>query len=820
MIVQLIKYAFRSFRKTPLIHLLNLTGLTIGLSVFFLVSLYVYQEKSYESDFSNKEDVFQINSEIQGMMDGMAVSTPNLALVQDEIPEVEAITAFTKGKADLATDDNKSLMADAIRTDAHFLKVFDFKVIVGDASSVLSKPSTAVITNEFAIQLFGSTDVLGEVVTYAGDTYLINGIIEKPRYKTQLDVDAIMHNAKVDVYETKAWGGASKHIYARINQATDRDSFEQSMDEIVLKYIYPHTKGDEAGNLSIEGWKKDPAYRGLMIESLDELRTESKAMLNLMPKLDQSRLTTMIIVGIAALLISVINFINLSTAKATVRFKEVGVKRILGANRGLLISQFLIEAFIVVLLSAILALGVVELVIKLSADFGGSFVEFSVLHFSEWLMGAAFFIVGLTLLSAIYPALYLSSNKSFILMRKGLPKNELSIFNATGFRKVATVVQFVGSISLIAAVIVMFLQIDFLRNRDLGYDDNGILTTNGLFYLSNPRDGSSTISAFQNELSKSPLIEEFGFSSRLPMDDVKQIPMPLKDANGNEHHAVIMRANIEYLKLMKFRLSKGTMFSGAEIGTSTVLNSDSTAKKQSLIRPVLINEMAARVFGLEEPIGELISGKYKVVGVIEDFFFNDLRRAVDPIIIVESQPNLYSYLTIRSKDQNSAKAFVESVWEKLTWVGYSDERLEWEALESNYAELMSEENQGFSYMLFFSVLAVIVSCLGLFGLAVFTVDLRFHEFGIRKVLGASVIDIVQLFSKDFAKLIAIAFVVALPVSIYTLQNWLDDFANRISLSAEVFLFTGLITLFIVFSTILFQSLKAGRLNPVDTLRNE
>ena len=262
------------------------------------------------------------------------------------------------------------------------------------------------------------------------------------------------------------------------------------------------------------------------------------------------------------------------------------------------------------------------------------------------------------------------------------------------------------------------------------------------------------------------------------------------------------------------------MFSGAEIGTSTVLNLDSIAKKQSLIRPVLINEMAARVFGLEEPIGELISGKYKVVGVIEDFFFNDLRRAVDPIIIVESQPNLYSYLTIRSKDQNSAKAFVESVWEKLTWVGYSDERLEWEALESNYAELMSEENQGFSYMLFFSVLAVIVSCLGLFGLAVFTVDLRFHEFGIRKVLGASVIDIVQLFSKDFAKLIAIAFVVALPVSIYTLQNWLDDFANRISLSAEVFLFTGLITLFIVFSTILFQSLKAGRLNPVDTLRNE
>ncbi|WP_323757110.1 ABC transporter permease [Roseivirga sp.] len=814
MITQLIKYAFRSFRKTPLIHLLNLTGLTIGLSVFFLVSLYVYQEKSYESDFSNKEDIFQIGSEMQGMMDGMAVSTPNLALVQDEIPEVEAITAFTKGRADLTTDD-KSFNINAISTDAHFFKVFDFKVMAGDASTMLSKPGSAVITNEFATRLFGSTDVLGEVVTYAGDPYLINGVIEKPRYKTQLDVDAIVHNAKVDVYETKTWGGASKHIYARINQATDRDSFEQSMDEIVLKYIYPQTKGDEAGNLSIEDWKKDPAYRGLKIESLDELRTESKAMLNLMPKLDQSRLTTMIIVGIAALLISVINFINLSTAKATVRFKEVGVKRILGANRGLLVSQFLIEAFIVVLLSAILALGVVELVIKLSADFGGSFVEFSVLHFNEWLIGTALFILGLTLVSAIYPALYLSSNKSLILMRKGLPRNELSIFNATGFRKVATVVQFVGSISLIAAVIVMFLQIDFLRNRDLGYDDEGILTTNGLFYLSNPRDGSSTISAFQNELSKSPLIEEFGFSSRLPMDDIKQIPMPLKDGNGDEHRVVIMGADMEYLKLMKFRLIQGEMFS--EKRTSSPGPTDA---KESTLRPVLINQMAASTLGLEEPIGELISDKYEVVGVVEDFFFNDLRRAVDPVIILESKPNLYSYLTIKSKDQNEAKAFVRSIWEELAWAGYTDKRLEWEALESNYANLLKEENQGFSYMLFFSVLAVIVSCLGLFGLAVFTIEQRFHEFGIRKVLGASVGNIVQLFSKDFAKLIAIAFVVAIPVSIYAMQNWLNGFANRISLSLEVFLFTGLVTLFIVFFTILFQSLKAGRLNPVDTLRNE
>tara|TARA_R110001599_G_scaffold324117_1_gene535857 strand:+ start:1172 stop:3625 length:2454 start_codon:yes stop_codon:yes gene_type:complete len=817
MIVQLIKYAFRSFRKTPLIHLLNLTGLTIGLSVFFLVSLYVYQEKSYESDFSNKEDIFQIGSEIQGMMDGMAVSTSNLTFVKDEIPEAVAITTFSKREMDLTSPQNKTLGAKAIITDAHFLKVFDFKLIMGNVSSVLSKPGTIILTNEFAEQLFGSTDVLGEIVSFKDEPYLVDGIIERPQYKTQLEVDAILSDAKVNVYEAKTWTSASRYVYARINEASTREDFKESVDRVVLKYIYPQVKGKEADGLTIEDWKKDAGYRGLSIESLDELRTKSKAMLNLMPKIDQNRLSTMIIVGIAALLISVINFINLSTAKATVRFKEVGVKRILGANRGLLISQFLIEAFIVVSLSAILALAAVELVIKLGADFGGSFVEFSVLHFSEWLMGAAIFIVGLTLLSAIYPALYLSSNKSLILMRKGLPKNELSIFNATGFRKVATVVQFVGSISLIAAVIVMFLQIDFLRNRDLGYDDQGVLTTNGLFFLGNPIDGSSTIDAFQNELSKSPLIEEFGFSTRLPIDGVNQIPVPLKDADGSEHHVVIMGANIDYLKLMKFRLSKGEMFSDSRVGTSSSASSDT---KKSTLRPVLINQMTASVLGLEEPIGELISDKYEVVGVVDDFFFNDLRRAVDPIIIVESKPSFRSYLTIKSKDQNEAKAFVENVWQELAWVGHTDKYMEWETLESNYADLLKEENQGFSYMLFFSVLAVIVSCLGLFGLAVFTVDQRFHEFGIRKVLGASVIDIVQLFSKDFAKLIAIAFVVAIPVSIYALQNWLDDFASRISLSAEVFLFTGLITLFIVFATILFQSLKAGRLNPVDTLRNE
>lgn len=797
-----------------MLHFLNVVGLTLGLSVFFLVSLYVYQENSYESDFSHKERIFQISGVSNGVGE-IAYATPNLAFAQDEIPEIDAITVFSLWGAGqgLRVGESEPITMKIISADSSFLSVFDFEIIAGIRESALTNPNSIVITDKGALKAFGTVDVLGKTVELRDVPYTIEAVIRSPHFKTQLDFEVLLPK-KHQEYQVKLWRSVNVIVYVRTNANSSQEQLDESLLRVSLRHVYPQVTGESVNIMGTEEWRKDARYSGFFSESIHQLRMSSDTRFNPMPRANRSQLNTMSIVGLAALIMSMINFINLSTAKASARFKEVGVKRILGSSKVWLISQFLFEAFILISFSALLALGLVELVIQVGPGYLNSFIEYSILHSAQWIWGLILSICALSLLAGIYPALYLSSGKSIALLKKGEAKNMFSILNAKGFRKGAIVLQFVCSIGLIAGVIVMFQQMDFLKNRDLGYEDEYVFSTAGMSLLVNPIDKSSSFETFKNELLKIPSIKEIGFSFRVPLDNANYIPFSIKTSDSTNHDFVVISADVGFIDLMEFKLVEGRMFD------EKAVQRVNTEDGKSLIRPVVINEMAAQAMGFENPVGEVIANKYEVVGVLQDFFFDDLRKKVDPIIIYNGTDHTHSNLVVKADNMGATMAQIETIWSGLIWPGYGASSLSWNTLESRYAKLVQGENDSFRLVLLFSILAVIISCLGLLGLAVFTVDQRIHEFGIRKVLGASVTDIMHLFSLDFVKLLAVAFVVAVPVAVYAMQNWLDGFANRVSLSAYVFVITGMVTVILVLATILFQSLKAGRLNPVETLRNE
>jgi len=818
MLRQTFKYAIRSFRKSKLTHGLNVLGLTLGLSVFFLVTLYIYQEKSYEKDFGNRDRIYQVSRSFTGHE--TALGPKNLPYVLDEVPEVEAFTTFKYAPTTPVFVQGKEQTLKVFTVDSSFLKVFDFELLIGDRETALVESNFAVINEEKAIELFGTDDVVGEMISvmhYTSDSsyqvpVIINGVSKTPLFKTQLNFDLLVSEQRQVGMEldVPGWQNATVYNYIVASPGTTVQQLDARLLAITYNQVRPTFVHKQ---MTKEEWLEEGLYLGLYAESLSTLREASDTTLNLMPKLNTGQLRTLSVIALAALLISIVNFINIATAKASVRMKEVGVKRIFGSSKMLLIFQFMLESFLVVLLSSVVALALVEAIVTLKPQSLGIILDYSVLHSQEWTIGLICFVMGLTIVAGIYPAVYLSSSQLVSVLKNGVSKKSFSVLNADLLRKVATVLQFTCSIGLIAAVVTMFLQVDFLRQRDIGYEASTVLVIDNTEVLKESKN------TFRNALLQSSVVNSAAYSSRLPSATSWDRPIPVQVNDSTEISFTIFEVDDAFFDVMSMKFAQGESFSQTEISKTNGSIEGEEKEGGTVYFPVVLNEMAAKLMGLENAVGEILLKEGMIIGVVEDFVFSDLRQEVGPVLLMRksySGPTNYHFpLVVNTYNGLEAIDEIQAVWSQ-----FSQEEIKYHLLETNYAQLIATEERGFQAVLSFSVLAVIISCLGLLGLAIFTVDQRIHEFGIRKVLGASVRDIMKLFGTGFLKLILVAFVLAIPISIYALQNWLDDFAVRISLNAGIFIATGLITVCLVAVTVLFQSLKAGRLNPVETLRNE
>ncbi|OEK04186.1 FtsX-like permease family protein [Roseivirga misakiensis] len=807
MLRQTIKFSFRSFRKTKWLHGLNVLGLTLGLSVFLLSALYVYQEGTYEMDFTNRDRVYEV-AKYWGQDSKFAKLPSNLVHVLEDQPEIEAMTSFRKiPNTDIYVDKDVYENQRVIWADSTFFDVFDFELLVGNPETVLNNPDVVVIDEKTAKRIYGTLDVLGKEFRYVQfqdkfKTVTIGGVSRTPHYKTQLAFDFLIAK-KRSPFRADGWFSAGDMSYVVLKENVSLDQLNDRLLSISEEYVFPGRQDTDV--LTFGEWKERGSYHGFFAQPLNSLRDSEGLIGEIMPKADVKRTRTTLFIGIAALLIAIINFVNLSTARASQRMKEVGLKRILGSTRKQLTGQFLLESFVVILISVTLSLGVVEAFIKWQPLSFGGFVEYSVLHSPEWVLGLVAFVVLLTLFSGIYPALYLSSGKVIALLNNGKGQSGFGIYNAELLRKGATVLQFTFSIGLIAAVLTMFAQISHLRDIDLGYDQDQVIVINNPQKLKDKE-------VFKSELARVPGVASAAYTFMTPNNPEGQTGRGVWDLpDGTKFDVAFLQVDATYFETLGIEFIVGENFNPS-------LSESRKAQNENLI----INQAAVKAFELgDDPVGKAL-GNGIVRGVVQDFVFNGLKDEVEPLIIQQKipvgfDPWWHHPLTVRISGRKIDDV-IPSI--KALWSEMSSLDMKWYPLSTSYESLVQAEERSFNTILMFSVFAVLVSCIGLFGLAIFTIDDRVKEFGIRKVLGASVPQIMRHFGWGFTKLIAVAFVIAIPLSIYLLNGWLSDFSRRIEISYEIPLLTALLTLLITAVTLISQSLKAGRLNPVDTLRNE
>lgn len=771
---------------------MNIAGLSIGIASFLVIVLYIFQETSYEKGFADHERIYRLEKHMLSM-GRVAWSGSNLQFVLDEVPEVEAHSRFSVSYGMKIIEEENYYETDkTIWSDHKFLELFDYKVILGNPEVPLPGPGSVVLTSAMAEKVFGSTDVIGrELEVSKSGVFLISAIIEQPLIKSHLDFDMLIHREEEENFSPNGWYSVHGYTYARLAENVTQAALDEKLTELSRTKIFPNVFLPQEG-MSFEDWIGQDNHINYKSKPLDDIHLESNLDYEIGAGGDKQSLLTLGLIGLFILTIASINFMNLTTARSSGRTKEIGIRKVLGTRKKGLIIQFLTESMLLTVVAALIGAALAEASVYLINQEFGNVLSISLVKYPSLLLNVGVGVILLGLISGLYPAFYLSSARIIPLLKGMKLSRVLNLNLAKGLRNGLVVVQFTLSTGLIIASLFIYNQLIFLQNKDLGFDMEQSIV------ISNANDLKKNKQAFKNEILNIPGVEGASFTQRVPGDDFNGIHSVMLDAENSVVMSTFV-ADLDLFETLGLELADGDWFSPELVKTDS---------------NVVLNQAAALAIGIEDPVGKIFGNYYRVVGVVEDFNYGSYREGVGPAIFSYS-PDNGNRLVIRLDTEKVPMEQIEEVWSKFT-----SERISTHWVQQNFEKLLEREDQMANIVACFTGLAILISCIGLFGLAAFTADQRLHEFGIRKVLGATVNDVVRHFSFDFLRLIVIAFLISVPLSVWGVNAWLQSYADRISLRVDVFILAGILALAIAFFTILFQSLKTGKLNPVDTLRSE
>lgn len=791
MIRHFLKIAYRNIIRKGKMSVLNIAGLSLGIASFMVIGLYVFQETSYERGHDRYEDMYRVEEHFLSM-GHVAWSNANLQFELDEMPEIEAYArVWSSSNGALLIDDKAIKVNQMLTSDNRFFDLFRYDLLLGNAEQPLTGPGSAVISEKFAQTLFGRTDVIGETlnVKRSGEV-LISAVAKTPKIRSHLDFDLLLHFS-TEEKPTSNWYAIQGFTYIRTNRNVTPATINAKLDDMVEKKIFPDIF-KPSKDMSFDEYMAHENRIQFMVRPIEDIYLYSNLEFELSAGGDAQMLVTLSIIAVFILVIASINFMNLTTARSSGRTKEIGVRKVLGSRKKGLVFQFLSESVLVTLISAVIAAGLSELIIFLVNNYFGAVIGSSLFAFPA-MMGYLFAgVLVLGVLSGLYPAFYLSSARVIPLLKGMKLAQVLNVNVSKVLRNGLVITQFTLSTGMIIGTLFIYNQLTFLKNKDLGFSEDNVMVVTNAADLGKDKD------AFRNELLNIPGIKSVSLGGRLPGDGSNSIQSVM--LSGDESIVFqVFTVDDFYKETLDLTIADGEWF------RPELVKGDSN---------IIVNRAAVQAMGLTDPVGELIGNYYTIVGVMEDFQFASYRNEIGPAVFQYSKTA--GNRAIIKLDMSEVP--YESVEE--AWSRFSNMPLETKMLEQNFDELLYKEKQSANTVLGFTVLAIVISCLGLFGLAAFVADQRQQEFGIRKVLGATIGDVVKLFSFDFLKLIGIAFLISVPVAIWAVDAWLQGYADRISLTADVFILAGILAIAIAFCTIFFQSLKTGRLNPVDTLRSE
>ena len=794
------KIALRNITRYKFYSAINILGMSLGLTSCLIIVLYIADELSYDQFHKNADRIYQVGLHAKiGPQDITVSNTPppmGPALL-DELPEVESYTRIGPYYGEPAVKYGDKVFAESkvFYVDSNFFQFFDYKLLEGDAKTLLTEPNTLVMTKEVAEKYFGNETAIGKLVTLDNmRTFKVSGVAANPPTNSHFNFSVLLSAESGDRLQSKEWINNNIFTYFMLRENANLEPVNKKFLELVEKYVGPAVERFMGSTL--QQLRESGGSYGFYTTKLTDIHLRSASIQDLEPKGNIQYIYFFAGVGLFILVIACINFMNLSTARAAGRAKEVGLRKTLGSLREQMIAQFLAESMIYSFIAVMISLLACYYLLPSFNLLSGKELGMDIFMQPWFIACVAALVVFVGLVAGSYPAFYLTSF-SAVEVLKGKVRAGMK---SKGVRSLLVVLQFSISIFLIIFTAVVYQQIIYMQEQNLGIDKKNILVVKNTFRLNKNKE------AFRNSLSQEQGVVEMSYSNN-NFPGVNNTTV-FKEAGSEQDHVLgVYSADYDHQKVMKFELINGRFFS-REFATDTAA--------------VVLNEAAAKEFNFDNAVGEELlypennkMRRLKIVGVIKNFNFESFKDQIRPLaILLDANAN-----TLLIKYEGSPMALVNKV--ESSWRQHaSNEPFEYSFLDQSFDELFRTEQRMGTTFTIFSGLTIFVACLGLFALAAFTAEQRTKEIGIRKVMGASVRNLAFLLSREFTLLVLIAFVPAALAGWYVSSRWLEEFVYRIDVSPLVIMLSGIVAIIVAWETVSFQSIKAATSNPVDSLRYE
>lgn len=804
-----LKTAWRSIKKQPFLNSLNTLGLAVGIAGCLLICLYIHDELSYDKMFADAERIHRINVDLKfGGPDREMSQVSGLMAeaVLNDIPQVESTVRFKPwGTISLSRTDSRELVLEnrTAFADSTLIEMFGLGMLQGSSKEALSGPNKMVLTKSAAEKHFGLSNALGkELVFNEGETYTISGIIEDLPNNSLLNDYSVFMSMESYNDEYLNWGSHNYNTFVKLKPNVDPNDIAEPLRGMMEKYLIPYAQQFFPG-ITLEQFEASGNYVRYSTIPLTDIHLYSNRAEDMSQNGDAKNIYILSFIALFLILLASINFMNLSTAYSLQRSKEVGIRKTLGSNKLSLVRQFLTESGLITLGSSLFGVLIVITALPFFNTLADKSIEFPYLNPIFW----GIFLVGVILLGFIsgsYPAFFMSK---FAPVRV-LKGNKGNTTGGSNLRSALVIVQFAVSVFLIIGTLVVSQQLEFIQNKDLGYSKDQVLLVNNINRL-----GDNAFS-FKDDVKDLAQVSNATISGYLPTPSFRSDSSFFLEGKMEQESAINMqgwRVDFDYINSLGLTILAGRDFD-SNIAT------DSTA--------IIINESALRVMQLtpEEALGKRVfngigedtTTHYKIIGVVKDFHFESMRNEIRPLsLLIDSSLSLL-IVKLQHGDFENTIAQIENLWNQRS-PGLS---FDYRFMDESFNEVYQNEQRLGSIFVIFTVLSILIACLGLFGLAAFNAQKRIKEIGVRKVMGASVSQITYRLSYDFLKLVLVSILVALPLGWLVMNRWLQDFTYRINVSLGVLLVSALIAIIIALITISYQSIKAAIANPVKSLRTE
>jgi putative ABC transport system permease protein len=799
--------AWRTFLKSKGYSFINITGLAVGLSACLLIGLYVKHELSYDQFHEKASRIYRVNMELRFGDNHMHLAVANPVFgetAKREIQLVEQTTRLQWYGSVLIKKGNENIREGNIAwADSTIFDVFTLPVISGDPKTALTEPNSIVITESVARKYFDRTDVVGE-------TFTINNTQSRKITAVIKNLPTNMHfqfTSFVPIVENKyatenTWtGNQNWNTYLLLKEGASVEALTEQLNKMVDRHLGPQLKAIIGKTL--EEFKGEGNYFKASVTSLPDIHLYSNRIGELFGSGNIQYVYIFSAIAACILFIAIINFMNLATARSANRAREVGMRKVMGSMKSALIGQFITESVLTCAAAMLIAVAITVTIFPLFNELTGKPINSSILFTPQVLMGLLVLTMVVGVLSGSYPAFYLSAFQPVAVL-----KGKLSSGKRSGFRNVLVVFQFGASVLLIAGTMIVFRQLQYIQKKDLGYNREQMLIINNIDQL-----GDRT-QAFKTALSQVQGVESTTVTGFIPVNYYRSNDSYFTSPALDVKDMISMQEWVideDYLTTLGMQLLEGRNFS-ADIAADT--------------GALILNESAAKFLGaediLERKLYNIVDEQTKtiqelrVIGVVKDFNFSSLREHVRPLVFRFGTNKGGMTVRLQTADLTGAVEAIQAKWKSIA----SDLPFEYSFMDADFDQLYKGERQSGKLITYFASLSILISCLGLFGLATFMAEQRTKEIGIRKVMGASVPGITTLLSKDFLKLVLIAVAIAIPGAWYVTDQWLQQFAYHIDMEWWIFVVASMVALVIALLTVSVQAIKAAVQNPVTSLRSE